>query len=75
MYAALAVANLSTSSATHSQLLEEEVLRPGLGVDESLHVVETFSFLISDVTIAHITMVVAVNVVASLSSLSSSSSS
>ena len=27
MYAALAVANLSTSAATHPQLLEEEVLR------------------------------------------------
>eukprot|EP00438_Fugacium_kawagutii_P019122 Skav204385 [mRNA] locus=scaffold4897:229875:233586:- [translate_table: standard] len=29
MYAALAVANLSTSAATHPQLLEEEVLRHG----------------------------------------------
>ena len=31
MYAALAVANLSTSAATHPQLLEEEVLRWILG--------------------------------------------
>ncbi|CAJ1426465.1 unnamed protein product, partial [Effrenium voratum] len=47
MYAALAVANLSTSAATHPQLLEEEVLRHLVPILQSEEVQEVIAYVLN----------------------------
>ncbi|CAE7606026.1 unnamed protein product [Symbiodinium sp. CCMP2456] len=47
MYAALAVANLSTSSATHPQLVEEEVLRHLVPILQSEEVQEVIAYVLN----------------------------
>eukprot|EP00931_Biecheleriopsis_adriatica_P096456 TRINITY_DN7010_c0_g1_i1.p1 TRINITY_DN7010_c0_g1~~TRINITY_DN7010_c0_g1_i1.p1 ORF type:complete len:5389 (-),score=1202.56 TRINITY_DN7010_c0_g1_i1:94-16260(-) len=47
MYAALAVANLSTSSASHAQLLEEEVLRHLVPILQSEEAQEVIAYVLN----------------------------
>eukprot|EP00930_Biecheleria_cincta_P042926 TRINITY_DN29538_c0_g1_i1.p1 TRINITY_DN29538_c0_g1~~TRINITY_DN29538_c0_g1_i1.p1 ORF type:complete len:5332 (-),score=1004.55 TRINITY_DN29538_c0_g1_i1:66-16061(-) len=47
MYAALAVANLSTSTAAHAQLLEEEVLRHLVPILQSEEVQEVIAYVLN----------------------------